>query len=273
MRKYNFERMINLERDNILGNEKISSLLIKFSVPAIVGMMVSALYNMVDRIFIGNAQNLGLNGIAGITIGFPISLIMIAIGVLFGIGGATFFSINLGKKDFSTADRTLGNAFSLSMISGFIIALIGEIFLIPILTILGASSEVLPYSSDYMRVIFIGTPFVISSMVLNNFIRANGQPKLAMLTMFLGAGTNLILDPLFIYVFNMGMFGAALATIISQIVSFIWTVSYFINNNNPHKFTKNNLFLNGTIVVNIVFLGLPLFLFQQIGRASCRERV
>ena len=213
--------MINLERDNILGNEKISSLLIKFSVPAIVGMMVSALYNMVDRIFIGNAQNLGLNGIAGITIGFPISLIMIATGVLFGIGGATFFSINLG-----------------------------------------ASSEVLPYSSDYMRVIFIGTPFVISSMVLNNFIRANGQPKLAMLTMFLGAGTNLILDPLFIYVFNMGMFGAALATIISQIVSFIWTVSYFINNNNPHKFTKNNLFLNGTIVVNIVFLGLPLFLFQ-----------
>ena len=254
--------MINLERDNILGNEKISSLLIKFSVPAIVGMMVSALYNMVDRIFIGNAQNLGLNGIAGITIGFPISLIMIATGVLFGIGGATFFSINLGKKDFSTVDRTLGNAFSLSMISGFIIALIGEIFLIPILTILGASSEVLPYSSDYMRVIFIGTPFVISSMVLNNFIRANGQPKLAMLTMFLGAGTNLILDPLFIYIFNMGMFGAALATIISQIVSFIWTVSYFINNNNPHKFTKNNLFLNGNIVVNIVFLGLPLFLFQ-----------
>jgi len=124
------------------------------------------------------------------------------------------------------------------MISGFIIALIGEIFLIPILTILGASSEVLPYSSDYMRVIFIGTPFVISSMVLNNFIRANGQPKLAMLTMFLGAGTNLILDPLFIYVFNMGMFGAALATIISQIVSFIWTVSYFINNNNPHKLDK-----------------------------------
>ena len=99
-----------MERDNILGNEKISSLLIKFSVPAIVGMMVSALYNMVDRIFIGNAQNLGLNGIAGITIGFPISLIMIATGVLFGIGGATFFSINLGKKDFSTADRTLGKS-------------------------------------------------------------------------------------------------------------------------------------------------------------------
>ena len=104
------------------------------------------------------------------------------------------------------------------LIGSFIIALIGEIFLIPILTILGASSEVLPYSSDYMRVIFIGTPFVISSMMLNNFIRANGQPKLAMLRMFLGAGTNLILDPLFIYIFNMGMFGAALATIISQIV-------------------------------------------------------
>lgn len=254
--------MIALKTDNILGSEKISSLLIKFSIPAIVGMMVSALYNVVDRIFIGNAHNLGLNGIAGITIGFPISLIMIATGVLFGIGGATFFSINLGKKEFATADKTLGNSFSLAMIFGLAIAVIGEIFLIPILKMLGASSEVLPFSAEYMRVIFIGTPFVISSMVLNNFIRANGQPKLAMMTMFLGAGTNMLLDPIFIYVLNMGMFGAAFATIISQFVSFMWALSYFVNKKNPHKIIRENLILKGKIVVNIVSLGMPLFLFQ-----------
>lgn len=256
------ERMINLKTENILGSEKISTLLIKFSIPAIVGMMVNALYNVVDRIFIGNAQNLGTNGIAGITIGFPISLIMVATGVLFGIGGATYFSINLGKKNIDIAQKSLGNSFSLALIFGFVIALVGEIFLNPILILLGASKEVLPYSSEYMRIIFIGTPFVISSMTLNNFIRANGQPKLAMMTMFIGTGTNMLLDPLFIYVFNMGMFGAAFATIISQIISFIWTLLYFINKENPNKLIKNNLILQRNIVANIVSLGIPLFLFQ-----------
>ncbi|MBC2399743.1 MATE family efflux transporter [Clostridium tetanomorphum] len=251
-----------MEDVNPLGEEKISKLLVKFSVPAIVGMMVNALYNIVDRIFIGNSSDLGTYGLAGITIAFPIMIILLAIGILFGVGGATLFSIRLGEKQKESAENVMGNAFVLLVITGFIFMLLGQIFLKPILSLFGASEAVLPYSMEYMRVIFFGAIFQVVSIGMNNFIRADGNPKIAMMTMFLGAGVNILLDPLFIYVFKMGMAGAAFATILAQAISATWVVLYFIGKRSRNKLRLKHMKLKFDIVIKITSLGLPGFSMQ-----------
>lgn len=254
-----------MEHQNPLGTEKISKLLVRFSIPAIIGMMVNALYNIVDRIFIGNAPDIGSNGLGGITIGFPLMLITLALGVLFGIGGATLFSIRLGQKREKEAEKVLGNAFILLILSGTIYMLFGQLFLEPLLILFGASSTILPYSMEYMRIIFFGTVFQMLSMGMNHFIRADGSPKIAMYTMFLGAGTNILLDPLFIYGFKMGMGGAAWATIIAQGISATWVVLYFFGKHSRIKLQVKHFVLNQAIVVKIMSLGLPGFLLQLAG--------
>lgn len=250
---------------NPLGTEKISTLLIRFSIPAIVGMLVSALYNIVDRIFIGNAADIGKNGLAGITIGFPLMLITLAMGVLFGVGGATLFSMRLGQKREEEAEKVLGNSFVLLVLSGTAYMIFGQVFLEPLLKLFGASETILPYSMDYMRIIFFGVVFQMLSMGLNHFIRADGSPKIAMYTMFLGAGTNIVLDPLFIYVFKMGMGGAAWATIIAQGISATWVILYFFGKHSRMKLHVKNFVLSRPIVVKIMSLGLPGFLLQLAG--------
>ncbi len=257
--------MRTMEKINPLGTEKISKLVLKFSIPAIVGMMVNALYNIVDRIYIGNSAELGPNGLAGITIAFPLMLIGLAIGVLFGIGGATLFSIKLGEKKPQESEKILGNAFLMLILTSLTYMAAGQIFLEPLLILLGASEATLPYAMEYMRIIFMGAVFQIASVGLNNFMRADGNPKLAMMTMFLGAGTNIILDPLFIYGLKMGMTGAALATILSQTISFIWVVSYFIGKKCNHKLYLKNMKLSPALLLKISTLGMPSFLLQLAG--------
>lgn len=251
-----------MEQSNPLGTAKVSSLLLKFSVPAIIGMVVNALYNVVDRIFIGNAPGIGSNGLAGITIGFPIMIVLLSIGILFGVGGATLFSMRLGQGKPEEADRVLGNAFTLLLTSGALFLIFGQIFLAPLLRVFGASETVLPYSTEYMRVIFFGAIFQVTSMGMNNFLRADGQPKLAMITMFVGAGTNILLDPLFIYVFKMGMAGAAFATILSQCISMTWILAYFLGRRTKHGIKLKNMRLKAEVALRIISLGLPGFLMQ-----------
>jgi putative MATE family efflux protein len=189
-------------------------------------------------------------------------LIMLAIGVLFGVGGATLFSIRLGQKREEDAEKVLGNALVLLVGSGIVYMIVGQILLVPLLKLFGASPTVLPYSIEYMRVIFFGSVFQIVSMGLNHFIRADGSPKIAMMTMFIGAGINIVLDPVFIFGFNMGMMGAALATIIAQGVSALWVVLHFLSKHSKAKLQVKNLILDSVIVKKVVSLGLPGFLLQ-----------
>lgn len=251
-----------MEHTNPLGEEKVSKLLYKFSIPAIVGMMVNALYNIVDRIYIGNSPDLGANGIGGITISFPLTIILLAIGILFGQGGATLFSMNLGAKKHEGAKEALGNAFIMLILVGFSYMLLSQLFLVCLLKLFGASKTILPYAVEYMRYILFGSVFQIASMGLNNFMRADGNPKLAMYTMFLGAGTNIVLDPIFIYGFKMGMAGAAIATVISQLCSFIWVVSYFTGKKSKVKLSLKYLKPKFNVIFKILSLGLPGFSLQ-----------
>ncbi|WP_137664855.1 MATE family efflux transporter [Enterococcus hulanensis] len=251
-----------MEAANPLGTEKISKLLWRFSIPAIIGMVVNALYNVVDRIYIGHAPGLGANGLAGITIGFPIMIILLSIGILFGVGGATLFSMKLGEGKSEEAELALGNAFSLLVFSGLLFMVMGHLFLSPVLSAFGASENVLPFAMSYMRIIFSGAVFQIVSIGLNNFLRADGQPKLAMITMFMGAGVNIILDPVFIYVFDMGMAGAAFATILSQFISMVWILSYFLSKRSHHQIQVKNMAIKAHVATRITALGMPNFLLQ-----------
>jgi len=251
-----------MEYVNPLGEEKVSKLLLKFSVPAIVGMMVNALYNVVDRIYIGNSIDLGSNGIAGITIGFPLTIIFMSLGMLFGVGGATLFSMKLGEKKNEEAENVLGNSLISLIAAGTVVMILSQIYLEPLLKFFGASKTVLPYSMEYMRIVLYGAVFQVMGMGMNNFIRADGNPKIAMLTMFFGAGTNIVLDPIFIYVFKMGMSGAALATIISQFLSASWVILYFVGEKSRHKLKVKYMKLKSSVILKIVSLGLPGCLMQ-----------
>jgi putative MATE family efflux protein len=245
-----------------LKDQKISTLIWRFSLPAMVGMIINALYNIVDRIYIGNAPALGANGLAALTIAFPIMLIVLAVGVLFGIGGATLFSIRLGQNKVNDAKEALGTSFFLIIVVGLLISGIGLLFLEHILLIFGASELILPYAKDYMGIIFYGTTFQMIALAMNNFIRADGRPKMAMMTMLIGAGINIILDPIFIFGFDMGIAGAAYATIIAQAVSALWVASYFVQGKSNIKFKARDIKPHPAIILTIITLGLPGFSLQ-----------
>ena len=217
---------------------------------------------MTFAIFIGNSPELGADGIGGITVAFPVMIILMAIGMLFGIGGTTLFSIRLGQKKTEDAEKALGNALMLLVLTGVIATIAGQIFLRPILSLLGASDAILPYALEYLRTILFGSVFFLVSMGMNNFIRADGSPKTAMITMFFAAGLNIILDPILIFGLNMGMTGAALATILSQAVAMVWVLSYFLGPKSRVKLKRKNLRLELAVVSRIASLGLPGALMQ-----------
>lgn len=243
-----------------LGQESIKSLLLEFSIPAIIGMLVNALYNIVDRMFIG--RGVGQLAIGGVFVGLPLGIIVMAFGMLIGIGGNTLVSIRLGENRKDEAEKILANSFVLLLIIGLVLSIVGFIFLEPLLLAFGATESNLPFAIDYMKVLMYGVVFQIIGFGMNNFIRGEGNPKIAMKTMLIGAIINTICDPIFIFVFKMGVKGAALATIISQAVSGIWVMLYFLNGDSLLKIRKKNLKLDFATVRDICTMGFSPFSMQ-----------
>lgn len=252
------------ESDNsqLMGTESIGKLLIKFSVPAIVGMIVNALYNVVDRIFVG--QGVNTLALSGITIAFPIMNIILAFAMLVGVGATALISIRLGQGRKDEAEKILGNAVSLTIIVSLLLTIIGIIFLEPILTMFGGTGEVLEYGKEYMFIILIASTLGNLAFSINNIIRAEGNPKKAMATMLIGALINTVLNPLFIFGFGFGIRGSALATAISQTVSTIWVMSHFIGPKSKSmlKLKKENLKLDFHIIRGTFAIGVSPFAMQ-----------
>ncbi len=249
-----------MDRAEALGNEKISKLLWEFSLPAIIGMVVNALYNIVDSIFVGNW--VGDIGLTAVTIAFPIMIILMAIGMLIGIGASTLVSIRLGEQKRQEAEVILGNAFSMMVVAVISTTVVALVYLDQILVLLGAEAHVLPYAREFTRIILLGSIFMHIGFGLNNIIRAEGNPKTAMATMLIASVLNVILNPLFIYFFNLGIAGSALATVVAQAVAAVWVMRYLISDQGVLKLRWSNLRLDRKIVVDICKIGLSPFLMQ-----------
>jgi putative MATE family efflux protein len=210
--------------DNPLGYEKISKLLRGFAIPSITATLVSSLYNIVDQIFIG--QGVGYLGNAATNVSYPLSTICLAISLLLGIGSASRFSIYLGKQEPEKAARLVGNGVILLAGAGLLYLLIGELFLTPLLRVFGATDQIMPYAQQYAGIVLLGMPFLILTNGISNLIRADGSPRYSMTCMVAGAIVNTILDPVFIFIFDWGVSGAALATILGQFLSFALAIRY-----------------------------------------------
>lgn len=236
-----------------LGTESVGKLLLKLSTPAIIGMMVQTLYNIVDTIFIG--QGVGPIGIAGLTIVFPIQMLIMALGMTIGVGGASIISRSLGAQNMERARLTLGNLFVLAISSSLVVAILGRILAVPLLRLFGATETILPYSLEYFNVILIGAVFLNFSIVGNSVIRAEGKAKIAMITMSVSAIINIILDPIFIFGFDMGIRGAAVATVISQMVMAGYLFYYFTSGKSIMTFTWRAIRLKADIVKETFAVG------------------
>lgn len=249
-----------MDRSKQLGEGHINSLLLKFSIPAIIGMIVNALYNVVDSIFIG--RGVGDLGLTAVNTAFPIAIIIMAFGMLVGIGSAALISIRLGQGNKKSAEKILGNAFTLTVIISILISFFGLIFLKPALILFGSDESTLNFGMQYMRIILAGCILQNIGFGLNSIIRSEGNPKIAMLTMLIGAITNMILDPIFIFWFHLGVQGAAIATIISQGLNTIWVLYYFLGKNSVLKLKKKNMMLSKDIIRSILAIGMAPFAMQ-----------
>lgn len=212
---------------NQLGEEKIGRLLVRFAVPSVISMLVSALYNIVDQIFIGNG--IGINGNAATNVAFPLSTLCTSLALLFGIGGAANFNLCMGAGEHKKAGKYVGNAIFLLLSSGVLLCVLVRIFLQPLMLLFGATEDTLAYSLEYTGITSFGFPFLILSTGGSALIRADGSPKFSMACMLSGAVINTIFDPLFIFGFQMGMAGAAWATVLGQIISGCMVLWYLLH--------------------------------------------
>ncbi len=249
-----------MDRSEQLMNDKVPNLLVKFSLPAIAGMVVHALYNVIDSIFVG--RGVGELALAGVTVSFPIVIILMAFVMLIGMGATTLISIRLGEDKGDEAEKIAGNALGLFIVIGLILTILGLVFIKPILGFFGASPNVFPYALDYMQIILLGSVFMALGVGMNNFIRAEGNPQTAMYTMIIGAITNIILDYIFIFIFHWGIKGAAFATIISYAVSASWVLYYFLSGNSLLRIKLKNLRPKWVLIREIVSKGFPAFAMQ-----------
>ena len=247
-----------------LGTETIGKLLRQYAIPAIIAMTASSLYNMVDSIFIGHG--VGPMAISGLAITFPLMNLAAAFGSLVGVGASTLISVKLGQKDYATAQQILGNVVTLNLIIGIGFTIVTLLFLNPILYFFGASEATLPYARDYMVTILLGNVVTHMFLGLNAVLRSAGHPQQAMMATIFTVIINTLLDPLFIYGFNMGIRGAAVATILAQVISLCWLIKLLNKKNEIIHFHKGIYRLRRILVENIIGIGLAPF-FMNL--ASC----
>ena len=245
-----------------LANDKTSKLLVKYSIPAIIAMLVTCLYNTADRAFIGSMEGVGAYAISGLGVTMPLFTLIGAFGVAVSVGGSTNISIKLGAKEKEEAERLLGNTFALELLGGFVIMVLGLVFIDQILYAFGASAKTLPYAKDYMSVILLGAVVNLSGFSLNGAIRADGRPKLAATIMIVCSLLNLVFDPLFIFYF--GIKGAAIGTVICQLINFIWTTYYFTKGNSNLKLRLKNIRLKKEAVIAILTISITPFCMEVV---------
>ncbi len=253
------------DRAKLMGEENILKLFVKFSLPAILGMLVQSMYNIVDRIFIGNIPEYGGYAISGVGVVLPITFIIMGFSMLFGIGAGANISIKLGEGKDKDAEKLFGAGLFMLIVTGVFITVFGLMFLEKIVNLYGADDSIRIYAKNYLRIILYGNVFNTVAFGLNNIIRAEGNPKIAMYTMLIGAIINTILDPILIFTFNMGVSGAALATIIAQFATFIWTISYFINKKSMLELKRKYIKFNKELVFKIMSIGASPFAMQVAG--------
>lgn len=250
-----------MDTTKFLGEQKISSLLWQFSLPAVVGMVVSTLYNVIDSIFVG--RGVGEIALTAVAIAFPIMIILMAVGMLVGIGAATLVSLSLGEKNKEQAEMVLGNALTMMIIFILVTTGLALWYLDPILVNwLGVTPEVLPFARDFTAIILGGSMFMHIGFGLNNVIRAQGDPRTALATQLIAAVINIVLNYLLIFVFPLGIKGSAIATILAQASAAIWVVYYFMYGSRVLRFKKRCLALRMHIVKGIFKIGVAPFLMQ-----------
>lgn len=249
--------------ENELGIKPIKGLLWKMAIPAITAQIVNVLYNVVDRIYIGHIPKTGQLSLTGLGVCMPLIMLVSAFAALAGMGGAPRASIMLGRGDKDEAEKILGNCASLLFLVAVTLTLLMLFFAEPFLLTFGASENTIGYAMDYMQIYMFGTVFVQMSLGLNAFITAQGFAKISMKTTLIGAVTNIILDPIFIFLLGMGVRGAALATVLSQLLSAAWVLRFLTGKQTILKLQKKNLRLQAKTILPCVLLGLSPFVMQS----------
>ncbi len=255
---------MNNDRINILAKMPIGKALLKLSTPSTIAMSVHSLYNIVDTIFVG--RYIGSLGIAGLSIAFPIQIIATGMAGMYGMGGASVLSRQLGRKDHEGANTTLVSTFVFCVITGIIYGIIGSTFMSPILRAFGASDTIYPYAQEYMRIIFPGIIFFMTSITLNNVVRAEGAAQVSMIANFIGAGGNIVLDFVFIVLLRMGITGGALATVVAQGLATVFLLSHYLRMKSIFTFELKYLKLKFDLFREIVSIGFSAF-FTQAGNS------
>lgn len=245
-----------------LGTAPIGGLLFKLALPTVTAQLINMLYNIVDRIFIGHIEGIGDLALTGVGVCMPIIMTVSAVAALVSSGGAPRASIAMGEKKMDSAEKILGNCFSLQLVISAILTAILLIFNRPLLLAFGASENTIEYACDYMNIYAIGTVFVQLTLGMNAFVTAQGYSKIAMLSVVIGAVTNIALDPLFIYVFGMGVRGAALATVISQSFSTVWVLSFLFSKKALIRLKVENMQISAKVIFPCLGLGMASFMMQ-----------
>lgn len=253
---------MKMSKEVDLGKERVGKLFFMLAVPAITSQVVNALYNMVDRMYIGHIPNIGATALTGVGVCFPIIMIISAFASLMAMGGAPRASIFLGRGDKIGAEKILGNCFLALLITSVVLTILVIGFQTPLLTMFGASSNTLPYAKDYILIYALGTLFVQVTLGMNAFITTQGFSRVAMLTVVIGAISNIILDPILIFGFNMGVQGAALATVLSQGVSTVWVLCFLLGKQTNIRLQVKNMKLIPAILFPALALGIAPFVMQ-----------